>query len=82
MPGLRWAGARRENGTFCARAGEQWLKVREPEDGFGGDAAGTIWETADPLLQDGQQIIGGGGGPSFYVQAPGTAGGASYRVLP
>ena len=89
MPGLRWAGARREKGTFCARAGEQWLKVREPEDGFGGDAAGTIWETAgtiwetaDPLLQDGQQIIGGGGGPSFYVQAPGTAGGASYRVLP
>ena len=63
--------------------------MREPEDGFGGDAAGTIWETAgtiwetaDPLLQDGQQIIGGGGGPSFYVQAPGTAGGASYRVLP
>lgn len=40
MPGLRWAGARREKGTLCSWAGE--VKVRELEDGFGGDAAGTI----------------------------------------
>lgn len=80
MPGLRWAGARREKGTLCSWAGEQSLKVREPEDGFSADAAGTIWGTADCLLQDGQQIIAGRGA-SFYVQAPGATGGASYRAL-
>ena len=43
--------------------------MREPEDGFGGDAAGTIWETADRLLQDGQQIIDGGGWGGFLLCA-------------